>query len=72
MPNPTESATWPTYMRDFHTSDVELGQLAARIRPKLLILTHIIRRGATDEQLLANVRKSFSGSAVVGHDLDRY
>jgi len=71
-PNPTESATWPTYMRDFHTSDVELGQLAARIRPKLLILTHIIRRGATDEQLLANVRKSFSGSAVVGHDLDRY
>jgi len=72
VPNPTESATWPTYMRDFHTSDVELGQLAARIRPKLLILTHIIRRGATDEQLLANVRKSFSGSAVVGHDLDRY
>ena len=72
VPNPTESATWPTYMRDFHTSDVELGHLAARIRPKLLILTHIIRRGATDEQLLANVRKSFSGSAVVGHDLDRY
>ena len=71
-PNPTESATWPTYMRDFHTSDVELGQLAARIRPKLLILTHIIRRGATDEELLANVRKSFSGRAVVAHDLDRY
>jgi len=71
-PNPTESATWPTYMGDFHTSDVELGQLAARIRPKLLILTHIIRRGATDEELLANVRKSFSGRAVVAHDLDRY
>jgi len=71
-PNPTESATWPTYMRDFHTSDVELGQLAARIRPRLLILSHIIRRGATDEELLANVRKSFSGRAVVGHDLDRY
>jgi len=71
-PNPTESATWPTYMRDFHTSDVEVGQLAARLQPKLLILTHIIRRGATDEELLANVRKSFGGRAVVGHDLDRY
>ena len=59
-------------MRDFHTSDVELGRLAARIRPKLLILTHIIRRGATDEELLANVRQSFAGRAVVGHDLDRY
>jgi len=71
-PNATESATWPTYMRDFHTSDVELGRLAARIRPKLLILSHVIRRGATDEELLANVRQSFAGRAVVGHDLDRY
>src|SRR5207244_1860055 len=51
---------------------VEVGQLAARLQPKLLILTHIIRRGATDEELLANVRKSFGGRAVVGHDLDRY
>jgi ribonuclease BN (tRNA processing enzyme) len=71
-PNPTESATWPQYVRALHTSDVELGQLAARIRPKLLILSHIIRRGTADEELLANVRKSFAGRAVVGHDLDRY
>ena len=68
----TESPPWPTYMREFHTSDVELGQLAARIRPKLLILSHIIRRGATDEELLAGVRKSFDGRVVVGHDLERY
>jgi len=65
-------AAWPAYMRDFHTSDVELGQLAARIRPKLLILSHIIRRGATDEELLAGVRQSFDGRVVVGHDLERY
>jgi ribonuclease BN (tRNA processing enzyme) len=67
-----ESPPWPTYMREFHTSDVELGQLAARIRPRLLILSHIIRRGATDEELLAGVRKSFDGRVVVGHDLERY
>jgi ribonuclease BN (tRNA processing enzyme) len=71
-PNSTESAAWPTYMRDFHTSDLELGQLAARIRPKLLILSHIIRRGATDQELLAGVRQSFDGRVVVGHDLERY
>ena len=70
--NATESTPWPTYMREFHTSDVELGQLAARIRPKLLILSHIIRRGATDEELLAGVRKSYDGRVVVGHDLERY
>ena len=71
-PNSTESATWPTYMRDFHTSDIEVGQLAARIHPKLVILTHIIRRGATDEELLAGVHRAFNGRVVVGHDLERY
>ena len=71
-PNATESAAWPSYMHDFHTSDVEVGQLAARIRPKLVILTHIIRRGATDDEMLAAVRRSYSGRAVVGHDLERY
>jgi ribonuclease BN (tRNA processing enzyme) len=64
---------WPQYMREFHTSDVELGALAARIKPKLLVLTHIIRFGATDEDLLAGVRAGgFAGRVIVGKDLDRY
>ncbi len=64
---------WPQYNREFHTSDVELGTIAARIKPKLLILTHIIRMGATDEELLAGVRKGgFTGRVVIGRDLDRY
>jgi ribonuclease BN (tRNA processing enzyme) len=64
---------WPQYMREFHTSDVELGALAARIKPKLLVLTHIIRFGATDEDILAGVRAGgFVGRVVVGKDLDRY
>jgi len=64
---------WPQYMREFHTSDVELGALAARAKPKLLILTHIIRMGSTDEELLAGVRAGgFSGPVRVGKDLERY
>ena len=64
---------WPKYMHDFHTSDTELGALAARIKPKLLVLTHIIRMGATDDELLAGIRAGgFTGRVVVGHDLDRY
>jgi ribonuclease BN (tRNA processing enzyme) len=70
--NVTESTGWPDYMRDFHTSDIEVGQLAARIKPKLVILTHIVRRGATDEELLAGVHRAFNGRVVVGHDLERY
>ena len=63
---------WPAYMRSLHTSDVELGELAARIKPKLLVLTHILRWGATDEELLAAIHGAFSGRVVVGHDLERF
>lgn len=64
---------WPRYMREFHTSDVELGELATRIKPKLLVLTHIIRMGSTNEELLTGVRHGgFSGDVVVGKDLGRY
>jgi ribonuclease Z len=65
--------SWPEYMRCFHTSDEELGAIAARAQPNLLVLTHIIRMGATDEELLAGVRRGgFTGPVAVGHDLERY
>jgi ribonuclease BN (tRNA processing enzyme) len=64
---------WPQYMREFHTSDVELGKLAARIQPKLLILSHIVRLGGTDDELLAGIRAGgFTGRVVVGKDLEQY
>lgn len=64
---------WPQYMREFHTSDFELGALAARIKPKLLVMTHIIRMGSSNDDLLAGIRKGgFSGDVVVGTDLGRY
>ena len=64
---------WPKYMRAFHTSDVALGALAARIKPRLLILTHTIRMGATDKELVEAVRAGgFAARVVVGKDLDRY
>src|SRR5438552_806865 len=55
---------WPRYCREYHTSDVELGHLAERIQPKLLILDHLIRMGASDDELLAAVRAG--GHEIVG------
>jgi ribonuclease BN (tRNA processing enzyme) len=64
---------WPQYCREYHTSDVELGALAKRAQPKLLILDHIIRMGASDEEILAAVRASgYAGKVVVGKDLARF
>jgi ribonuclease BN (tRNA processing enzyme) len=64
---------WPLYLREYHTSDVELGRLAAEAKPKLLVLTHIVRMGATDKEILAGIRKGgYTGRVVVGNDLDRF
>lgn len=68
-----EGVDWPRYMREFHTSDLELGALAARSQPHLLVLTHLVRRAASDSAMLARVREGgFTGRAVIGHDLERY
>lgn len=64
---------WPKYMRAFHTSDRELGALAARAQPKRLVLHHIVRMGGTDEELLAGIRAGgYTGPVAIGHDLERY
>src|SRR4030095_762670 len=64
---------WPQYMREFHTSERELGEIAAEENSKNLLLTHIIRFGGTDEQLLSGIRTAgYSGQVIVGKDLGRY
>jgi ribonuclease BN (tRNA processing enzyme) len=63
---------WQVYHRASHTSGVELGELAARAEPKLLVLTHQLLWGATEEQLLEEVRQNFDGEVVYANDLDVY
>lgn len=64
---------WPQYMRESHTSDHELGEIADRVKPRLLILTHIARFGGTDEEILAGIRKGgYKGRVIIGKDLDVY
>lgn len=64
---------WPAYLRAFHTSDEELGALAARARPKLLVLTHVLRMGASDSAIIAAVRRGgYQGPVAMAKDLDHY
>jgi ribonuclease BN (tRNA processing enzyme) len=64
---------WPKYLRAFHTSDVELGRLAATANPGLLILQHIVRNGGTDKEILDGIRRGgFTGRVAIGADLQRY
>lgn len=64
---------WPRYMEAFHTSDRELGRLAARARPGMLILTHAIYRTAVEAESADVIREAgYRGRIVVGEDLGRY
>jgi ribonuclease Z len=61
------------YMRNAHTPDTKLGELAAKAKPGLLVLTHIIPTGVADSVLIKGIRSGgFTGKIAVGHDLDRY
>lgn len=65
---------WPLYLRAFHTSDFDVGRVAAQVQPKLLILHHVVSRlGATDDEMIAAIRRGgYAGPVVFGRDLERY
>ncbi len=64
---------WPRYLREVHTSDVELGRIAAVARPGLLVLSHVIFMGASEQEILDGIRRGgFRGQVVFARDLERY
>jgi ribonuclease BN (tRNA processing enzyme) len=60
------------YHSTFHTSAIELGDLATRARPKLLILSHILFFGESAEEILGEVKSRYGGRTIVGEDLGVY
>lgn len=62
---------WAKYIAEHHTTSLQLGELAARAKPKLLIVSHNTRRESS-EQLLANIRRAYGGRVVIAEDLQRF
>jgi ribonuclease BN (tRNA processing enzyme) len=63
-------SVWQSYHASSHTSTVELAELASLARPGLLVLYHQLYWGATDEELLAEIRARYDGAVISGRDLD--
>jgi ribonuclease Z len=61
---------WQAYHAAYHTSGPDLGCLAAKIRPRTLVLTHQLLMGASREQLMSEIRTAWDGEVVDGKDLD--
>jgi ribonuclease Z len=63
---------WQAYHSRYHTSGRELGAIASRARPGLLVLYHQLIWSATEEELLEEVRAVYDGKVVSAKDLDVY
>src|SRR5579863_7877252 len=62
---------WMKYESEFHTSAPELGDIAARAKAKMLILTHWTLLGnAKEDDMVREIRQKYSGPIVIARDLD--
>ena len=58
------------YHASFHTSTTELARIASRAKPNLLILYPQLFWGATEEELLNEIRARYRGKVISGRDLE--
>ncbi|MBV9216984.1 MAG: MBL fold metallo-hydrolase [Acidobacteria bacterium] len=63
---------WQKYHASAHTSSYQLADLAAKAKPKLLVLYHQLVWSSTFEDLLQEVQERYKGKVVNGNDLDVY
>jgi ribonuclease BN (tRNA processing enzyme) len=62
---------WMKYESEFHTSAPELGEIAAKAKAKMLILTHWTLLGnAKEDDMVREIRLNYSGPIVIARDLD--
>ena len=64
------SPEWQAYHSRYHTSSRELGAIASRAQPGLLVLYHQLIWSSTEDELLKEVRSAYDGKVVSAHDLD--
>lgn len=55
-----------------HTAATAVGRVATKGRAKMVILTHILLFGSTEDRMLREVRSTYAGPVVVARDLGRY
>ncbi|MGA1822533.1 MAG: MBL fold metallo-hydrolase [Thermoplasmatota archaeon] len=63
---------WKKYHAAYHTSAMELGEIASRVRPKLLVLYHQLLWGTTPDELVDEIRSAYDGKVAYGRDLDSF
>ncbi|MFV2073097.1 MAG: hypothetical protein ACC742_10665 [Thermoanaerobaculales bacterium] len=60
---------WKRYHAAHHTSALEFGEIAAKTKPKLVVLYHILAWGASEQDLFDEIAEVYDGKVIVGRDL---
>ena len=60
---------WQIYHSGHHTSTFEVAELSTRVKPKLLLLSHILFWGSSPEEILQEVRQIYDGETIIAEDL---
>ncbi len=68
----TKKPEWQKYHKLSHTSTYELAVLANKVKPKKLVLYHVLSWGSTPENLLQEIKNSYNGNVECGSDLGVY
>jgi ribonuclease BN (tRNA processing enzyme) len=63
---------WKKYFAAFHTSPAELGDIARRAHPKLLVVYHQVLEKLPEQDLAEQIGKEYSGNWVMAKDLGVY
>jgi ribonuclease Z len=61
---------WRKYHLSSHTTGIDVGRVAAAVKPRVLVLYHLLPMGESEEEVLAEVRQHWGGEVVYGKDLD--
>jgi ribonuclease BN (tRNA processing enzyme) len=70
--NELKEQHWKAYFKAFHTSPEELGEIARRAHPKLLVLYHMVFEKLPEEDLTRQVHEHYAGSFEPARDLGVY
>src|SRR5258705_3633239 len=61
---------WQAYHSKYHTSSRQLGAIASRARPGVLVLYHQLIWSSTEADLVKEVQSAYDGKVVSAKDLD--
>jgi ribonuclease Z len=61
---------WKKYHPQFHTSTLELADIANQVKPGVLILYHQLYWGATDQDLVKEIKTRYKGNIISAKDQD--